>query len=62
MSSTTSNTPSAYQAPVSSADDMVYQSVSRAAVWFVGIGRFGADVVLVGRLGDLARSRPAVGD
>lgn len=32
MSSTTSNSSSAYQTPVSSADDMVYQSVSRAAV------------------------------
>lgn len=32
MSTTTSSNTSAYQAPVSSADDMVYQSVSRAAV------------------------------
>ncbi len=32
MSTTTSSNTSAYQAPVTSADDLVYQSVSRAAV------------------------------
>ena len=32
MSTSTSSSSSAYQSPVSSSDDMVYQSVSRAAV------------------------------